>query len=72
VVLGAVDMTWPLVGEAFGGTQVITPHVQVVAAPSTPNLSIPNEDRAPSSWRMTTSSRSTASPAMTGSRTAPA
>jgi len=44
VVLGAVDMTWPLVGEAFGGTQVITPHVQVVAAPSTPNLSIPNED----------------------------
>ncbi|WP_084456017.1 LPS-assembly protein LptD [Novosphingobium rosa] len=44
VVLGAVDMTWPLVGAAFGGTQVITPHVQVVAAPSTPNLSIPNED----------------------------
>lgn len=44
VVLGAVDVTWPLIGAALGGTQVITPHVQVVAAPSTPNLSIPNED----------------------------
>jgi LPS-assembly protein len=43
-VLGAVDVTWPLVGSFLGGTQVITPHVQVVAAPSTPNLSIPNED----------------------------
>lgn len=45
VVLGAVDMTWPLVGAVGSrGTQVITPHLQVVAAPSTPNLSIPNED----------------------------
>jgi LPS-assembly protein len=47
VVLGAVDVTWPLIGALGGikgGTQVITPHVQVVAAPSTPNLSIPNED----------------------------
>jgi LPS-assembly protein len=45
VVLGAVDMTWPLVG-AVGtkGTQTITPHIQVVAVPSVPNLSIPNED----------------------------
>jgi len=44
VVLGALDMTWPLVGAAFGGTQVITPHVQIVASPATRNLAIPNED----------------------------
>jgi LPS-assembly protein len=44
VVLGAVDVTWPLVGTLLGGTQVLTPHFQVVAAPSVPNLSIPNED----------------------------
>jgi LPS-assembly protein len=31
-------------GDREGGTQVLTPHFQVVAAPSTPNLSIPNED----------------------------
>ncbi len=40
----AVDVTWPFVGAAFGGTQVITPHVQFVATPPTPNLTIPNED----------------------------
>lgn len=44
VVLGAVDVTWPLIGTIMGGTQVLTPHFQVVAAPSVPNLSIPNED----------------------------
>jgi LPS-assembly protein len=32
------------VGPAFGGTQVLTPHVQVVAAPPTRNFAIPNED----------------------------
>lgn len=40
----AVDVTWPFVGAAFGGTQVITPHVQLVGTPSTRSLSIPNED----------------------------
>ena len=40
----AVDVTWPLAGEAFGGTQVFTPHVQFVASPNTKNESIPNED----------------------------
>ncbi|HZU62630.1 MAG TPA: LPS assembly protein LptD [Novosphingobium sp.] len=44
VVLGAVDVAWPLVGQAFGGTQVLTPRVQLVAAPNTPNLRLPNED----------------------------
>jgi len=44
VALAAVDMTWPLVGAGLGGTQVLTPHVQVVAAPQTANLSLPNED----------------------------
>jgi len=44
VALGAIDVTWPLVGEVFGGQQVLTPHVQVVAVPPTANLSVPNED----------------------------
>ncbi|WP_227711042.1 LPS-assembly protein LptD [Novosphingobium ovatum] len=44
VALGAVDVKWPLVGSALGGTQVLTPHFQIVAAPATRNLAIPNED----------------------------
>ncbi len=40
----AVDVTWPFVGSFLGGTQVITPHIQLVATPPVPNLSIPNED----------------------------
>jgi LPS-assembly protein len=40
----AVDVKWPLIGEAFGGTQVLTPHVQVVATPHVRNITIPNED----------------------------
>ena len=40
----AADVRWPFIGQAFGGTQVITPHVQIVATPETKNLSIPNED----------------------------
>ena len=40
----AVDVTWPFLGAFLGGTQVITPHVQLVATPPVPNLSIPNED----------------------------
>jgi LPS-assembly protein len=40
----AADMRWPFIGEAFGGTQRITPRVQLVATPPTRNLAIPNED----------------------------
>jgi len=44
IATAAVDVKWPLVGEVFGGTQVLTPRVQLVATPRTANLSIPNED----------------------------
>ncbi|MEP5938500.1 MAG: LPS assembly protein LptD [Erythrobacter sp.] len=44
VALGAIDVEWPFVGEAFGGTQVIKPRIQLVATPSIRNLDIPNED----------------------------
>lgn len=40
----AVDVKWPLVGKVFGGTQVLTPRIQLVASPNLKNLSIPNED----------------------------
>ena len=44
VALGALDMKWPFVGEALGGTQVFTPRVQLVASPPIRNLAVPNED----------------------------
>ena len=44
VALAAVEASWPLVGELFGGTQVLTPRVQIVAAPAIRNLVVPNED----------------------------
>lgn len=44
VALGAVDVSWPLVGAFLGGTQVLTPRVQLVAAPAIRNLAVPNED----------------------------
>lgn len=40
----ALDIKWPLIGEAFGGVQRITPRFQVVAAPKLKNFEIPNED----------------------------
>jgi LPS-assembly protein len=40
----AADMKWPFAGEALGGTQVLTPEVQIVATPHVRNLAIPNED----------------------------
>ena len=40
----AADMRWPFVGEALGGTQTLTPRVQIVATPPLKNLDIPNED----------------------------
>ncbi|MBT2134410.1 LPS assembly protein LptD [Croceibacterium sp. LX-88] len=44
VAIGAIDMKWPFVGSFLGGTQVITPRVQLAAAPEIENLTIPNED----------------------------
>jgi LPS-assembly protein len=40
----AAELRWPLVGPFMGGTQRLTPRVQVVASPPTRNLDIPNED----------------------------
>lgn len=40
----AIDMKWPLIGEAFGGVQRITPRFQIVAAPRLENFDVPNED----------------------------
>jgi LPS-assembly protein len=44
VALGAIDVKWPLIGNFLSGTQVLTPRVQLVAAPQVRNLAIPNED----------------------------
>ncbi|MBA3666121.1 MAG: LPS-assembly protein LptD [Sphingomonas sp.] len=40
----AADARWPLIGALWGGTQRLTPRVQLVLTPPTPNLKIPNED----------------------------
>ncbi|NVD43619.1 LPS-assembly protein LptD [Altererythrobacter sp. HHU K3-1] len=42
--IGAADLEWPLIGSAFGGTQVLTPRVQLVASTPIRNLAVPNED----------------------------
>ncbi len=44
VVLGAIDVKWPFIGEFLGGSQILTPRVQLVATPDIRNLDIPNED----------------------------
>lgn len=44
IAAAAADMRWPFVGKAFGGTQILTPRVQLVAAYTTSNLKMPNED----------------------------
>ncbi|WP_159640842.1 LPS-assembly protein LptD [Sphingorhabdus sp. 109] len=44
IATAAIDVKWPLIGEAFGGTQTITPRFQIVATPGLSNLSVPNED----------------------------
>jgi LPS-assembly protein len=44
VPLAAVDVEWPFAGPLFGGTQTLTPRVQLVATTSTANGGIPNED----------------------------
>ena len=40
----AGEVRWPLMGELFGGTQRLTPRVQLVVTPPTANISLPNED----------------------------
>ena len=40
----AADFKWPLVGGLWGGTQRLTPRIQLVLTPPTENLDIPNED----------------------------
>ena len=40
----AADMRWPFIGEFLGGTQTLTPRVQIVATPPLKNVDIPNED----------------------------
>ncbi len=44
IATAAIDIEWPFVGEAFGGTQVFKPRVQFVASPNIRNLAVPNED----------------------------
>lgn len=44
IAAAAVDMRWPFVGEAFGGTQILTPRIQLVGAYTSSNLKMPNED----------------------------
>lgn len=44
VATAALDIEWPFVGEAFGGTQVFKPRLQFVASPPIRNLAVPNED----------------------------
>jgi LPS-assembly protein len=40
----AADLRWPLIGQAFGGSQILTPRIQLVATQTTGNLGVPNED----------------------------
>jgi LPS-assembly protein len=40
----AIDVKWPFVGQWMGGTQVLTPRIQLVASPGIRNLQVPNED----------------------------
>ena len=40
----AADLQYPLIGPFLGGLQRLTPRVQLVLTPPTPNLNIPNED----------------------------
>ncbi len=44
IPIGAIDLEWPLAGPLFGGTQTITPRIQLVASPRAINDGIPNED----------------------------
>ncbi|WP_037492816.1 LPS-assembly protein LptD [Sphingomonas sp. PAMC 26605] len=40
----AVDVKWPFIGTFLGGTQRLTPRVQLVGSPQAGTLTVPNED----------------------------
>jgi LPS-assembly protein len=40
----AIDVKYPLIGDFLGGTQRLTPRVQLVGSPPTDNNAVPNED----------------------------
>ncbi len=44
IAIAAVDMKWPFAGKFAKGIQVLTPRMQITAAPSINNLAVPNED----------------------------
>lgn len=44
IPLAAADIEWPMAGPLFGGSQTLTPRVQLVASTTSANRSIPNED----------------------------
>ena len=44
IAAAAVEVRWPFIGLFLGGTQRLTPRVQIVASPTTSNLNVPNED----------------------------
>lgn len=44
IATAAIDVKWPFMGTFFGGNQVLTPRVQIVATPGVRNFEIPNED----------------------------
>lgn len=44
IATAALDIEWPFVGPALGGTQVFKPRLQLVASPRLRNLAVPNED----------------------------
>lgn len=44
VVAAAAEARWAFVGKLGNGTQRLTPRVQFVVSPATPNLNVPNED----------------------------
>lgn len=44
IATAALDIEWPFVGPAFGGTQVFKPRLQLVVSPTIRNLAVPNED----------------------------
>lgn len=44
IPVAAIDVEWPFAGPALGGTQTITPRIQLVATPSGIDNTTPNED----------------------------
>ncbi|MEE9434206.1 MAG: LPS assembly protein LptD [Sphingorhabdus sp.] len=44
IFAAAAEINWPLIGRAFGGTQILKPRIQLVAANVSSNLAVPNED----------------------------